>query len=196
MEKIRIVEMKKIAVTISHLFDPILIYAFLGTLAIFRSDLTGFNLERMLALFILLMILPPAALLAWAVINKKVINWDVSDRQQRITVLAVFLVMTLFDLWLVKIFGKPALFKLFVFFSVWYLGFFIITLFWKISGHVAGLTLATLLIIYWYGTNWWPIFLLIPVLAWARVASKNHSMAQVIAGLFYSWIIFTFVKIV
>lgn len=181
--------MKKTAEIISHFFDPLIIYAILGILAIERSGLTGFALTRMIAVFLLVIIAPPATLLAWAVTHKKVTNWDVSKRKERVKVLAVFLIMNFIDLILVRLFGNFELFNLFMLFTIWFLGFFLVTLFSKISGHMASLTLASVLIIRWYGLVWWPLLSLIPLIGWARIASRSHTLAQVIAGVFYSVII-------
>ena len=76
---------------------------------------------------------------------------------------------------------------LFGLFVVWFLGFFLISLFWKISGHAGSIALATGLIIFWYGWNWWPALSLVLLMGWARVATKDHTVSQVVGGALYSW---------
>ncbi len=185
--------MKKFAYFISRIFDPFWVLGVLAIIVSLRSGLAGVNLERFLLLLTTVIIGLPAGLLIWAVKTKRVGNIDVSSRRQRVKVLGIFLLMLSVDLLLVKFFGNQTLFNLFIFFSIWFLGFFLITLFWKISGHMAALTLSILLIIRWYGLAWLPLIFLLPLLAWARIASKNHSLKQVIAGIIYSVFIFLFI---
>lgn len=172
---------------ISRLFDPLVVLSFLTVAAAGRSGMAGEALVKFLSVFFIAMILPPVALLSWALVTGRVGDWDVSNRPQRVKALAVFFVMILVDLLLVKIFGNAELVKLFLLFLIWFLGFFAITLFWKISGHVSSNALATELFIYWYGLGWWPILLIVPLVAWARVVTKNHTLGQVIVGAVYSW---------
>jgi len=54
------------------------------------------------------------------------------------------------------------------------------------------LGLATGVVIARYGWSWWPVFLSVPLVGWSRVVTKNHTIAQVIAGTMYSWAIVYF----
>ncbi|MCW1249628.1 phosphatidic acid phosphatase [Acaricomes phytoseiuli] len=54
--------------------------------------------------------------------------------------------------------------------------------FWKLSVHVAVVTVVTVALV---GVSWWwlPALLLIPLVGWSRVVLKDHTVAQVIAGV-------------
>ena len=78
-----------------------------------------------------------------------------------------------------------------IFFLLWFLGFYLITLFWKISGHSGVATLGAFFVIQLFGLAWWPVFLAIPLVSWARVVRRDHTVGQVIAGVGYS-IVFLF----
>ena len=67
---------------------------------------------------------------------------------------------------------------------------------WKISGHASVAALATGLIIQWFGWYWWPILLIVPLVAWARVVRRDHTVGQVIAGAVYSWGLIQLVKLI
>ncbi len=181
--------MKRLARVVSRFFDPLVVLSFLTVAAAGRSGLVGEALVKFLLVFFIAMVLPPVALLSWALITGRVGDWDVSNRAQRIKALGVFFVMMLVDLLLVKLFGNEELVKLFWLFLIWFLGFFAITLFWKISGHMAVVTLAVLLIISWWGGAWWPLFLITVPVGWARIVSRNHTLAQVIGGVTYSLVL-------
>ncbi len=179
--------MKKISayVAISRIFDPLILISILGVIAsikILPSEL----LSGFLFVFFFGMIVPPVALLIWALKTHRVSNWDVSSRRQRINAFGVFVLFVLADLFFVKIFGSDQLLKFYYICAFWFLGFFLITFFWKISGHLAIATLFFLLILRWFGESWWPVIFIIPLVAWARIKSKNHSLSQVIAGVLYS----------
>lgn len=173
------------SVAISRIFDPLILISILGVIAfikIFPSEL----LSRFLFVFFFGMIVPPVTLLVWAIKTHRVSNWDVSSRRQRINVFGVFICFVLADLFFVKMFGNDQLLTFFYFLTVWFLGFYLITVFWKISGHLAIATLFFLLILRWFGVSWWPVIFIIPLVGWARIKSKNHSLSQVIAGVLYS----------
>lgn len=172
----------RMAIIISRIFDPIVVFSVMTLLA------AGWS--RYLVVFLIGMLAPPVAFLIFAIKKKWVSNWDVSDRRQRIRVFLVFSLFLLTDYFMINTFGNFALQRLFLFFVVWFIGFFAITLFWKISGHVAAVTLASYYIVAWFGLRWWPVFLTIPPVAWARVVSKNHTIAQVVGGILYSSVLF------
>ncbi len=147
-----------------------------------------------IAACILFIIVPPVTMLVWAVHSKRVSDWDVSQRGQRVWVFLVFSILLIVDYIVIKVFGNFALETLFISFIVWFIGFFVITFFWKISGHVAGLTLVLGLFWVWYGARVAPFFIFVPLLAWARVVTKNHTLAQVTGGFFYSLALLLFIQ--
>ncbi len=171
---------------ISRIFGPVAVFSFLTILATFY---TGLSLKALVDFFVVSFIgilLPPVAFLVVAIKKGWVSNWDVSNRRQRVGVFLVFGLLFLVDYILIKQYGNGAIQQYYFFFFIWFLGFFAITLFWKISGHVALLTLASHYIVQWFGMAWWPVVLVIPFVAWARVVSGNHTIAQVVAGVIYS----------
>lgn len=57
-----------------------------------------------------------------------------------------------------------------------------ITFFWKISAHLAANGFVVAVIIATFGWQWWPLVLILPVIAWARVVRKKHTVMQTILG--------------
>ncbi len=173
---------------ISRIFDPIIVLSVMAVIIAVNDTLPPEALLRFFAVFLIGMILPPVLFLTWAIRTKRVSNWDISNRRERVRAFTVFIMFLFIDLILMYVFGNSELMKLFLIFCFWFIGFFIITLRWKISGHVSVLTLASLFFIQWLGWGWWPIFFFVPAVAWARVAGGKHTVAEVIAGAFYSWV--------
>ena len=180
--------MERIAKIITRIFDPIVVFSLAIIVGAVHSGMSGGALFYFLIVFALLVIAPPVVFLVWAVKTKRVSDVDVSNRAQRIRVLFIFGLFLLVDYFVIKSFGNISLESFFLQCILWFAGFFAITLFWKISGHLAGLTLVLGLLFRWYGLPALPLFFFIPLVGWARVVSKNHTVAQVVAGILYSFI--------
>ena len=58
----------------------------------------------------------------------------------------------------------------------------IITMYWKISTHALGITAPLVASLYLFGREPLPFFILIPVVCWARVYLRAHTVLQVVAG--------------
>ncbi len=57
-----------------------------------------------------------------------------------------------------------------------------ITRYWKISTHALGITAPLVALTLLYGNETMPFLILIPMVGWARVYLKAHTLMQVIAG--------------
>lgn len=57
-----------------------------------------------------------------------------------------------------------------------------ITAVWKVSLHAAGITSISLILVYVCGLLAAPVALFIPVVFWARLILKKHTLAQLIVG--------------
>lgn len=175
---------------ISRILDPILVLGFIAVASALRSGMTRPAFELFLLAMFLGMVCLPLSFLAWAIKTKRVSDWDLSVRQERVNALTVFIPFLLLDFLLVYFFGNLYLLRLFLVFSLWFIGFFAVTIFWKISGHVSASALATAFLIRWFGWSWWPILVIVPFIAWVRVKQKNHTPTQTVAAALYSWAMF------
>lgn len=187
----KIVQLPKpylIQTVISRVFDPPVIIALLTVLAVSLSDLS----HQGILFFVLLLPVMfglPLAYFIWKLRTRQVTNWDITNRKERIYPLLTFLGFILVDIVLVSWLDNPFLLNVFVLFFLWILGFFFITLLFKISGHSGMTTLAVGLILQWFGWSVWPVILAIPLVCWARVTRKDHTVFQVVAGVVYSLLI-------
>jgi len=64
-----------------------------------------------------------------------------------------------------------------------------ITIFWKISVHAATIMMVVTTINILADCKFWYLFALVPLVMWARVYRKRHSVAQVCAGAILSGVI-------
>lgn len=174
---------------LSRLFDPAIIYSIVTVVAAFRSIANPIDLSVFLLVFFVLILVPPVVIMYSLIRANKVTNWDVSNRQQRIKVLSGLLGFLLIDCIIVWLVGNPYLVLLYGIFFLWFLGFYVITLYWKISGHTGSLTLAIGLLYMWYGEAVLLGLLVIPLIGWVRVRRNNHTIAQVVGGVVYSLLV-------
>ncbi len=174
-----------LSLLISRLLDPMWVVPAITALGAYRSGLVGEALSRFLLIFAVCMVGIPLVLR----LLYRPSGWDISDRTHRPKAFMILLLLGLIYIILARIFGNTKLVSLLILYELWMAGFLVISLFWKISGHAGGIALAVGLLIAWYGWAWWPILLFVPLVGWARVVSKNHTVTQVIAGALYSWVL-------
>lgn len=162
-----------LATLISRIFDPFIMLAVVCILLFWSSP----NLISALALTIGLPFLLFVAAWRFRIIS----NWDVTDRKERPKLLWS---MLLLEVLASVLLGTSVLIP----FIALFIGFAIITHFWKISGHMMAVALAAGMIIQRFGWGAWPVIICVPIVLWARVAGKYHTVAQAIAGTIYPWI--------
>jgi membrane-associated phospholipid phosphatase len=175
--------MNLVASIISQLFGPAVLQILLIVLTLIRAGLSGWQVVFMMLIVILVVVVPPVTLLYVAVHLKKVTNWDLSNRRQRVDALMVFLGMFAIDMVIIRILNISLMTNIFIFFFITLIVFFCITLFWKVSGHLSTATIFLSLLVHWYGWVWWPILFALPILAWSRVTLGRHTTAQTIGGI-------------
>ncbi len=153
------------------------------------------DLIRTLAYLIIGVILPPLVAVLLAVKKKWVNDIDISNRPQRVRVLAVLGVLLVLDAVYIRMLGVPVLDQLFRLFAMWFVGFFLITLAgWKISGHIGIYTFCVLILTSWLGAHLSVLFFFVPLIAWARLTLKKHTISQLIGGFVYTIALYTIVQ--
>ncbi len=180
-----------IAKIISRFFEPMMVLTALAVIGGYHAGLTGTGLTNYFLFIFLFAVLPAALFRVWYS-YKKGIDWDIRDRKKRILPLLFQITFLLFGLIIIFQWNNATLTAFYRTLLVWLVGFFLVTTQWKISGHASTLAIATGCIVSWYGWAWWPLLLAVPLVSWARVKTKDHTVLQVIAGAAYSWILFLF----
>lgn len=164
--------MQHIATIISRVFDPFIMLAVVFGAVLWQTPS-----------FIpagICMVLIPFVLFVIAVKTKYISNWDISDRKERPKILWPLVIIELVCV---------GIFQLFSFLPVvaMLIGFVVITHFWKISGHAMCAALASGILVKTFGISLWPVLLIVPLVCWARVIRRDHTLLQVIAGTVYTW---------
>jgi membrane-associated phospholipid phosphatase len=108
---------------------------------------------------------------------------DLSDRKQRPLYLIVFIAGMFIASAILYLLNVPLKFFVYTFSGlVMTVITTFITLFWKISFHTAITTSVVTAITILGGIRYAPFFILIPIIGWARVVLKKHTVWQVIGG--------------
>jgi membrane-associated phospholipid phosphatase len=136
-----------------------------------------------ISVFLLVGIGFPTLYVFWLVKKKKVSDFHIPIRSQRIRPMVFMLVTTVISLFLliglhtprfVMILSLAAFGQLII--------IFVITLKWKISGHAAAVSTFSALCWLFYGSLAGFVFILIPIVIWARLRLKRHTPLQTLAG--------------
>ncbi len=177
---------KKIATIISRVCEPMVLLTIIAIVGGLHANLSSAVFSQYLLFLFVFMIAPILGLWIWFV-KKEGMSWDIPNRAKRIRPLILVLGLVMLDGIFTIHLDSRALTQLFLLFLVWLVGFTAITTKWKISGHTGVAALATGLMVAWYGSLWWPVLLIVPVVGWARVVRHDHTILQVVMGAIYSW---------
>ncbi len=125
----------------------------------------------------------PMAFVFWLYARDRISDLDMSIRAERETVFGGFVVFYLagtIALWLTH--SPKLLIASMAGFTLSTIVVQYITRYWKISTHALGISASLVALTWLYGRQVWPFLMLIPLVCWARVYLKAHTVLQVIAG--------------
>lgn len=176
--------------TLANLFslvlDPMWVMGGVTIAGAYRYGLHDGSLWHFAWMVALVMVLPQLILRLTFSKRNQSSGWDIKLLKHRPLAIGVLLIFGILNISVAWTFGNAELGRLFIFYELWLLGFFLVSLVWKMSGHAGGIALAAGLLIHWFGWGWWPILALVPLMGWARVVTRNHTVAQAIWGSLYS----------
>lgn len=168
------------ATLISRIFEPIVVLFVLFIVSGFQVGLSEIEQTWFVA-YITALFAMVGIIRLWMVRRWK-LDWDIVERQKRIRPLLIILVIVLMNAFVIGQWYNEKLSRLFYLFVLWLFGFFLVTLKYKISGHVGIITLAAMF--------WRPALLFIPAVAWSRIVLKRHTLTEVILGFVYSFVLY------
>lgn len=180
--------MNSFALFFSSLFEPMVVIFLLALFGGRQGGLTGAS--WIVYVVSLLIFVGLVVMMRLFFQRKDKTNWDVSNHKKRFVPLVFLIIFFGIQYVVVSNFDIPVLSSLFLLLFLWGIGFFLMTLTIKVSGHLSILTLAVLQMVSWYGLSMLPLFLLIPLLSWSRLYLKRHTGIEVLAGILYSSILF------
>lgn len=174
---------RELARTLSTIFNPFLTaFALFVILAdIVAKDTLDF--WRLLFVSTFFVSVGPMLYVFWLNATDRISDLDMSVRVEREMVFSAFVIFDALGaatLWLIH--APRLMIAAMLGYLVSTLVVQYITRYWKISTHAIGITapLAALTLV--YGRQPLPFMVLIPMVCWARVYLKSHTVAQVVAG--------------
>jgi drug/metabolite transporter (DMT)-like permease/membrane-associated phospholipid phosphatase len=133
----------------------------------------------------LLTVVGPVLILRRELRRGSISDWHISNRLERLQVVPAFafIFATGIPLFFIILFDGPKSF-LILFATALSLSLveMLITIWWKISGHVSTVAFGVTVATGFLGTWASPLLLLIPLVAWARVKVGAHTVMQTLAG--------------
>lgn len=125
----------------------------------------------------------PMIYVFWLYLTDRISDLDMSVRHEREAMFGAFVVFYLLGtiaLWLTH--SPSLMIASMAAYTVSTLIVQYITRYWKISTHALGITAPLVVLTLLYGNETLPFWILIPMVGWARVYLKAHTVMQVIAG--------------
>ncbi len=180
---------EKIARFISVLLGPHVWLPLLFILIIFKSGLTSTQAKVILPSILLLQVVLPLTYMIIAPRLGWVSKWDMELKEERKPFFLFLLVLTLVNLTIIYFFGNNFLFDLNIIFIVLLLVLFGITKYWKISLHLSLNTASLILINFLFSWQFPFLYLIIPIIFWARLKLKKHTVNQLSAGVIITAIV-------
>ncbi len=173
------------------LSPPVLAAASLIVVALFAGSALVW---KSIAIFLSIAVVLPTLYVFWLVRKKFVSDFHIPIRSQRIRpmifmmvsgVVSVIALIQLHPPRFLIVIGLAACLQLIVIFAI--------TLKWKISGHAAAVSTFSALCILLFGSLAGFVFILIPVVIWARLRLKRHTPMQTLAGTILGLVTLLFV---
>jgi hypothetical protein len=171
----------KVAMMISDVMSPPVFGA--AGIMVFAAVLRTFLVWIWAGMFLVLCVGIPTGYVFWLARTGRVSDFHIPIRSQRVKPMILMLAMGILSTLALSRMNPPLLLIGFAALALFILAFlFAVTLKWKISGHATAVTAFCSLLTLLFGGLAGISFLLVPVVLWARLKLRRHTVKQTIAG--------------
>lgn len=137
---------------------------------------------------VFLTVIPALSLLFY--IPRRNEAWASTERRQRVMSFVFMAASYPVGFVVLRIIQAPAIYEaIMLTYVIVVLALIAVNLFFKASGHAAGVAGPVSALIYFYGLIAAPLIALIPLTMWARVKAKGHTLSQTIIGALLSAVV-------
>lgn len=172
----------RLAWSISVVFSPFLV-PIATAIGVVQTHAAPQDIPRWIGIIVLFVTVLPALSIATMVRFAKVSDLHLKNREERFLPLCCTLVSMIVGTFLLYQLGAA---REIVWAGIAYIAnsivFFVITLMWKISFHSSVATGCVTVLVMLVNPQFGWLFLLIPLIAWARVYRKRHTLLQTVVG--------------
>ncbi len=174
---------ERIANLTSNILNPFLVSLVLILLLSFKSTPSALDAVKWSLISIAVSILPVFSVIIYLVRNRRLESPFINVRKQRTKIYLLAGVCAGIGYIILHYLGAPKeLIATFVAGLSAVVVFMCVNLLWKISLHTAFVTASVTALIILYGPIAAVTVVLVPIIAWARIELKHHSLAQVATG--------------
>jgi MFS family permease len=139
---------------------------------------------RWAALFVILVVIVPTLYVYLLLKRGKIETFHIPNRQNRKGVYLVIILSNVVGVIVMLVLGAPFLLLAFGIMGVMQSTLlFLINMYWKISGHTTAISGLSVFIVAALGWSMYPVLMIVPLVAWARIRTHSHSFWQTIAGV-------------
>lgn len=171
----------KLAKFISNFFSPPVLGA--AAMVLFAAAIRTALAWIWTGMFLLLCVGIPTGYVFWLARTGRVSDFHVPIRSQRVKPMLLMLFMSGFSTLFLLRLHPPIMLIGFAVLGLFMLAFmFLVTLKWKISGHATAATAFCSICVLSFGGVAGVSFVLVPVVVWARLRLRRHTVRQTIAG--------------
>ncbi len=172
---------RRLARLVSGLFSPpllVLVGVFLAATAIDTAQVWRWS-----AFYIFTALIIPMVYILWQVRRGKISDFHMQERSQRIVPMLLMMACSLAAWIVMRQMDAPRVLTVFAGAGIFQTGLLLaVTTRWKISGHGTAIASLAVFLTALFGRWAAPVFLAVPLVAWARVRLKRHTPGQTIAG--------------
>lgn len=167
---------------ISRIFDFYVWFPMMLVLTTFNSGLSSNQIKILLPVLLIVDVVIPVSYFFMHLAGRRVSDIDVTKREERYHLFGRLVMISAISLIIVYILSNRTFLVLQLISFCLALTIFIITFFYKISGHVILNTSAVFILNFLFDWKLMWLFLIVPVVAFARLYLKKHTVAEVLAG--------------
>ncbi len=167
---------------ISNLFNIATWLPVLSLILLIKTKLTLNQLTLIIPAVVVFQFLIPLGYVLLLFFKGEISDFDMTKREERIKPLILTTISVLISVALIFLSGNRFIINFYLLiFALVFINTFI-TLFWKISFHMAANTTAAILMNFLFNWKLSFLYVLIPLIFWSRLKLKKHTVAQLIAG--------------
>ncbi len=174
--------LKLFAQIVSRIFDFPLWVTILLSVALFNTGLSASQIKIMGPLLVVVDVIAPIVIFLILLRDGDISDIDITRRRERYKLFGFGSVASFISCFFVYFLGNHQFFALFATGFVITATLFLITLKWKISGHMIINCTGIYILSYLFEWQFLWLFALIPFVAFARFYLKKHSLWQITAG--------------
>lgn len=172
----------RVAHWVSNVLNPPVISIF--GIFLMASFLGTPDAWRLAILFVLLVVVVPTLYVYWLLKVGRIDNFHIPERESRngvyLVIIASNMVGVIVMLWL----DAPFLMLAFGVMGIMQSALlYLINRYWKISGHTTAVSGLSVFMVAALGWSMYPVLMIVPLVAWARIRTQSHSFWQTVAGI-------------